>query len=105
MRKISDVGLTLIQHLQVIPIIGPEDDNPEQLLASCPSTKSKCPIDQVFHLSETFVETLDDILARLPPAFPGVPIPPDTTPNQLSLDAASELLIFSTYLRLVETYD
>lgn len=105
MRKISDVGLNLMQHLQVIPIIGPEDDSPEQLLASCPSTKSKCPIDQVFHLSEIFVETLDDILARLPPAFPGAPIPPDTTPNQLSLDAASELLIFSTYLRLVETYD
>ncbi|KAJ1326012.1 RNA polymerase II-specific transcription factor-like protein [Microdochium nivale] len=108
MRKISDVGLVLMQHLQAIPLVSPGDDSPVQLLATAtttPGAPPTCPIDQVFHLSDVFIETLDDVLARLPPPFTGEPFDPGLAADRLSLDAASELLIFSTYLRLVETYD
>ncbi|KXJ85212.1 hypothetical protein Micbo1qcDRAFT_223663 [Microdochium bolleyi] len=114
MRKVSDVGLTLLTHLQVMPIVTPDtedddhdDDGAEQLISNTSrdeQTQFSCPIDQVFHLSEVFVETLAELLPRLPPPFTSTPISP-LSPDHLSLDAASELLIFSTYLRLLETYD
>ncbi|KAH7024904.1 uncharacterized protein B0I36DRAFT_332204 [Microdochium trichocladiopsis] len=103
-----------MEHLQVMPIVSPDhddddddDDGARELPAPASrdeQTQFRCPIDQVFHLSEVFVETLAELLPRLPPPFTSTPISP-LTPDCLSLDAASELLIFSTYLRLLEIYD
>lgn len=99
MGKLFDINITLMQHLNIIPEIdfdGKAADQEDEL-----DDKSKYAIDEVFNLSQLFIDIIGHLLRKLPPPFQGGSVsslPP-------SLDAASELVIFSSYLRLIETYD
>ncbi|KAF3024852.1 hypothetical protein E8E14_011099 [Neopestalotiopsis sp. 37M] len=100
LRNISEIGISLIKHLRAISPLASVGGTYQALSGEAP----ECAIDNIFHLSETFIKALQHLLPRLPPPNrePSVPSPPP--PNDFSLDAASELLIFSTYLRFIETY-
>lgn len=100
LSKLSDLNIRMMQHLNSIPEVGPEgsvQSEQEQIFG----------IDETFHVSQLFIDTLSQICSRLPPP----PVDNNYTPRDksdasiLTLDPASELLVFSNYLRLLETYD
>ncbi|KAI8627367.1 hypothetical protein F5Y19DRAFT_442809 [Xylariaceae sp. FL1651] len=104
LRKISDLSICLTEHLMSIPTHSSNDTNndPLQLYHGKPTS-----IDETFHLSQQFIDVLSNICPKLPPlSFPvGAVSNKIDTPAVFSLDPASELLVFSAYLRFLEIYD
>ncbi|KAL2204879.1 hypothetical protein CC79DRAFT_1358970 [Sarocladium strictum] len=94
MRKMNDFNITLMRYLQVIPIIRPGDDA-EELLAA---PGAKCPVDEVFLLSEQFIQVTKSLHTSSSPNVYG------SQSGSTSLDAASQMVVLSTYLRLIDTY-
>lgn len=105
MMKVSNLNISLLEHLTLLSRLketgggGGEEPPPLQM--------TSLNIDKTFSLSQTFIDILGEICSRLPPLKKASH--PDRNPNPLlatfSLDPASELLIFSNYLRLIEIYD
>lgn len=102
MRKLSDINITLMEHLNAIPEIGYDGKAADQEDGS--NDKPKYAIDEVFNLSQLFIDIISDLVRKLPPPLQNNSVSP-LAPSMLTLDAASELVIFSSYLRLIETYD
>lgn len=101
-RKLADLNCQLTQHLTCIP----ELDNDE---GAGPSGNSSAQaevfaIDTTFHLSQLFIDTLSQLRQELPPVQKHMTTPTATKKPAFSLDASSELLVFSAYLRLLEIY-
>ncbi|KAI1841323.1 hypothetical protein JX265_007917 [Neoarthrinium moseri] len=98
-EEVAGIGVLLIKHLRVITPLTSDGETDHARSVEEP----QCAIDDVFDISEMFIKALQHLLPRLPPpnGEPSVASPP---PSDFSLNAASELLVFSTYLRLIETY-
>jgi hypothetical protein len=94
MMRMNDFNIRLMRYLQVIPIIRPGDDAEELFAAS----GAKCPIDEVFVLSEQFIQVTNSLHNSSSPDTYG------TQSGSTSLDAASQMTVLSTYLRLIDTY-
>ncbi|KAI1813101.1 hypothetical protein GGS20DRAFT_497411 [Poronia punctata] len=99
LRQISDVNINLMEHLDTVV----------QCLNSCDDANSRQQnpfgIDDTLHLSQRFIDVLTNICSRLPATNKGASNSPSTLPSSsFSLDPAAELLIFSAYLRLIETH-
>lgn len=105
-RKLADLNCQLTQHLTCIP----ELDNDEgagaaQGSGGNPSAQAEVfAIDETFHLSQLFIDTLSQLRQEIPPRQRHMTTPTATKKPDFSLDASSELLVFSAYLRLLEIY-
>jgi hypothetical protein len=101
LRKMSDVNINLMEHLDSVPCA--DSGEPDQNTAN--GRQHSFGIDQTLHLSQLFIDVLSNICSRLPLSNKGTDIvTPKLPPFSFSLDPAAELLIFSTYLRLIETH-
>lgn len=96
-RKLAELSCQLTQHLTCIPDL----DNDE---GSLPAQAEIFAIDTTFHLSKLFIDTLAQLRKEIPPLQRHMTTPTATQKPSFSLDASSELLIFSAYLRLLEIY-
>ncbi|KAL8721661.1 MAG: hypothetical protein Q9225_001710 [Loekoesia sp. 1 TL-2023] len=107
-RKVSDINMELHQHMLSVPPIevgqntwintkgrrmsnGPNSTQDDRELA----------VDRTFQLSHRYTEILNDILSRFKThqAYTG------QTTAALALDQPSQLLVLSSYLCLVESYE
>ncbi|KAI1475797.1 hypothetical protein F4774DRAFT_272314 [Daldinia eschscholtzii] len=99
LERLSSLNIRLLRHLHTIP---------EANTASAPSQPETkyFNIDETFHISQIFIDIISHICARLPPPQNSAAesITGDKPPT-FSLDASSELLMYSCYLRLIEIYD
>ncbi|KAI0112948.1 hypothetical protein F4814DRAFT_420082 [Daldinia grandis] len=99
LERLSSLNIRLMRHLHTIP-----EANTTNALSQ-PGTP-RFSIEETFHISQLFIDVTSHICSRLPPpqnsatgSTVGEKLPP------FSLDASSELLLYSCYLRLIETYD
>ncbi|KAI1738083.1 hypothetical protein F4680DRAFT_198934 [Xylaria scruposa] len=103
MRRIADVNIALTEHLDLF-----SDDNvPSDFVGSRQNEepKSTFTVDQAFHLSQLFIDILGNICLKLPASDRGRDEVTDKLQQaSFQLDPSAELLIFSAYLRLLETY-
>ncbi|KAI8966413.1 hypothetical protein F5Y11DRAFT_343475 [Daldinia sp. FL1419] len=99
LEKLSNLNIRLMRHLNTIPEINTVGD------LSQPEDK-QFGIDETFHISQLFIYIISQLFSGLPPPQNSVAgnTPKDNLPT-FSLDASSELLMYSCYLRLIETYD
>ncbi|KAI0884010.1 uncharacterized protein GGS22DRAFT_28837 [Annulohypoxylon maeteangense] len=103
LQKLSDLNINLMSQLSTIPEINPNstDSSPFQ-----PERTKLFSIDQTFNLSQVFIDVMSQLCLGLPPSHSDTPGQTAEAKRTLfSLDPASELLIFSTYLHLIETHD
>ncbi|KAI0470112.1 hypothetical protein GGR56DRAFT_153336 [Xylariaceae sp. FL0804] len=102
LRQLSDLNVSLMCHLATLhKAIG--DRNPPNQPWSADQTHFQ--LDRTLNLSQLFIDILSNICPRLPPSQ--ADSNDSRTGNEssmLSLDPSSELLVFSTYLRLIEIY-
>ncbi|KAI1648783.1 uncharacterized protein F4817DRAFT_54362 [Daldinia loculata] len=99
LERLSNLNIRLMRHLNTVP---------EANTTNAPSQPGakQFSIEETFHISQLFIDVISHICSRLPP--PQNSVTESTTENKLpsfSLDASSELLMYSCYLRLIETYD
>ncbi|KAM7203577.1 hypothetical protein V8F33_002197 [Rhypophila sp. PSN 637] len=110
-ERVTALNVQFTQHLQTIPRVNPESLQlePEQDTQSgtFPTPSKRHNSDSTFQLSEAFIELLSAMCSKLPP-----PVQQDSGARRdsnshayLCLDEASRLLIFSTYMRLLEVHD
>ncbi|KAK6956378.1 hypothetical protein Daesc_001655 [Daldinia eschscholtzii] len=99
LERLSNLNIRLLRHLHTIP---------EANTASAPSQLETkyFNIDETFQISQIFIDIISHICARLPPPQnSGAESTTGDKPPTFSLDASSELLMYSCYLRLIEIYD
>ncbi|KAI0545984.1 hypothetical protein F4679DRAFT_558986 [Xylaria curta] len=103
MRRIADVNIALTEHLDLFSDNNAANDLVDSRRKEEP--KSAFTVDQAFQLSQLFINILGNICLRLPASDKGGE-EVTNKPQQASfqLDPSAELLIFSAYLRLLETY-
>lgn len=103
--QLATLNVRLLQHSYHIP-----KANTDSGLTGNPMEEQKafC-IDKTFHLSQEFINIMSSICERLPRTprhlSPLLGIDKGDESDCTSLDASSELLVFSTYLRLIEVYE
>ncbi|KAI1089538.1 hypothetical protein F5B19DRAFT_466987 [Rostrohypoxylon terebratum] len=103
LQELSSLNIDLTRYLSAIPDINLESIGGDLVSSEGTNLFS---IDQIFHLSQVFIDIISQICSGLPPSHTDTP--EQTTEAKsahFSLDPASELLIFSTYLRLIEIHD
>ncbi|KAI1392120.1 uncharacterized protein F4822DRAFT_115796 [Hypoxylon trugodes] len=99
LQKLSELSIDLMRHLDMIPNVA-IIDRPQ------PEDEKLFDIDQTLHMSQLFIDLTNDICSRLPPSSKATSRQiVEAEQSTFSLDPASELLVFSCYLRLLETYD
>ncbi|KAI0974603.1 hypothetical protein F4678DRAFT_458564 [Xylaria arbuscula] len=104
LRKIADLNVTLTEHL--------DSSFNNNVSYECANrgqkeeTKPTFSLDQAFRLSQLFIDILCDICSNLPTSDKGADQATDKPRSgSFQLDPSAELLIFSAYLRLLETYN
>lgn len=117
-RKLSDINVDLHRHMLSIPPIGTWQntswahtrDSAERKrngsTASCSLSDKELAVDDTFQLSHQYTDLLNDIFSQ----FKTRRMYTEQTataalPATISLDQPSQLLILSSYLCLVESYD
>ncbi|KAI1771027.1 hypothetical protein F4818DRAFT_430923 [Hypoxylon cercidicola] len=104
--KIAQLNIQFTQHLQSIPRVSSESLHNDKDSAAIPLPSGNHNSDRTFHLSESFVDILSGMCSKLqPPQTATIVANEDSQPAVLSLDEASYLMVFSTYLRFLETHD
>ncbi|KAI0853596.1 hypothetical protein F5Y00DRAFT_225045 [Daldinia vernicosa] len=103
LERLSNLNIRLMRHLNAVPEV-----NTISNTISAPSQPGakQFDIEETFHITQLFIDIINHICSRLPP--PQNITTENTIGNKLppfSLDASSELLMYSCYLRLIETYD
>ncbi|KAI0183342.1 hypothetical protein EV127DRAFT_475202 [Xylaria flabelliformis] len=102
MRRITDVNIALTEHLDLL-----SDDNVSGDFVGSRQKEelnSAFTIDRAFHLSQLFIDILGNICLKLPASDKGDEVTNKSQQASFQLDPSAELLIFSAYLRLLETY-
>ncbi|KAI1445639.1 hypothetical protein F5Y02DRAFT_385850 [Annulohypoxylon stygium] len=103
LQELSCLNTDLMRRLGAIPEINPDNIGHDLPL---PEGSSLFSIDQIFQLSQVFIDIISQICSGLPPSHTDpLEQTAKVTSSLFSLDPASELLIFSTYLRLIEIND
>ncbi|KAI0433527.1 hypothetical protein F5Y09DRAFT_63530 [Xylaria sp. FL1042] len=103
LRRIADVNMALTENLDSFS----EEDVPGDFVVrnQKEGVKSTFMVDQAFHLSQIFIDILGNICSQLPaPDEGGDRVANTPRRAAFELDPSAELLIFSAYLRLLETY-
>ncbi|ROW06184.1 hypothetical protein VMCG_04705 [Cytospora schulzeri] len=107
--KVADLNVRMSRHLQSFPEVVPGDRNTGQSLSATGEECAAFGIDKTLHLSQDFIDTLSQTLDMIPPALGPwrrlATEASEASPNAVSLNAASELLMISTYLHHLEIYD
>ncbi|KND88287.1 hypothetical protein TOPH_07099 [Tolypocladium ophioglossoides CBS 100239] len=100
-RKLSDINVELHQHMLSIPPIGVGQSTWTSNGPNSTRHDEELAVDRTFKLSHQFMEILNDIFSRFKTrqAYTG------PTTDTLALDQPSQLLVLSSYLCLVESYD
>lgn len=104
-RQLSNSNLQLHQHMHSIPMVEPENegrrDSSENFL-TCPDREKQIPVDRTFKLSSQYTELLTSICSRLESCRSRN----DTRGlARLVLDQSSQLLVLSSYMCLLQSYD
>lgn len=101
-ERVTMMNVELTRHLETIPRL---HSNPESANNGILPTPSKTHnSDRTFHLSESFIDLLSAVCSKLPP-LQQYSAAKENSFDFLCLDEASHLVIFSTYLRLLEVHD
>ncbi|KAE8149045.1 hypothetical protein BDV25DRAFT_168087 [Aspergillus avenaceus] len=101
-RKLSDINVELHQHMLAIPSVDVEHSPlTNSKTSNGPSSPQELAVDRTFKLSHQYTEILSDIFSQYKTrqTYTGSP------PAALALDQPSQLLVLSSYLCLVESYD
>lgn len=110
-EKVTTLNVQFTQHLQTIPRVNPEslqlEPGEDGQGGTLPTPSKRHNSDRTFQLSETFIDLLSAMCSKLPPPMQqDAAAKKDNNSNAyLCLDEASRLLIFSTYMRLLEVHD
>lgn len=107
-RKLSDINVELHQHMLSIPPIEVEQstrtDTKGKKSSNGPNSTQhdqELAVDRTFKLSHQYTEILNDIFSK----FKTRHAQTESTTAALALDQPSQLLVLSSYLCLVESYD
>lgn len=121
-EKITTVNVQFTNHLQTIPRVnlgglhGENSDNESSSQDPFPTPSKTHNADRTFQLSESFIDLLSAMCSKLPPsssspqqqgpsAAPGKKDNPSPPGMFLCLDESCHLLVFSTYLRLLDVHN
>lgn len=106
------LNMRMTEHLHRMPVVASAVDSRavEEASVSHPAKDDGLDVENILHMSEQMTGLLAKTLARSPPAPKHMTYMSDgssarLSPETLSLDPASELLLVSTYLRLIEIFD
>ncbi|CAG8889914.1 unnamed protein product [Penicillium egyptiacum] len=104
-RQLSNSNLQLHQHMHSIPMVEPEKDgqrDSSEDFLTCPDGETQLPVDRTFKLSSQYTELLTSICSRLESCRSRN----DTQGlARLVLDQSSQLLVLSSYMCLLQSYD
>lgn len=109
-ERVTMMNVEFTRHLQTIPQLHLTPENAhnetECEIPTGLSTPSKTHnSDRTFHLSESFIDLLSAMCSKLPPLQQDPTAKKHNLSAFLCLDEASHLVIFSTYLRLLEVHE
>ncbi|GIJ91112.1 hypothetical protein Asppvi_010077 [Aspergillus pseudoviridinutans] len=100
-RRLSDTNVQLHQHMQSIPLVGTGQRTQGSSSGNSLSPK-ELPVDSTFKLSTQYTGLLTSICARLESCRS---CNDSETLAQLALDQPSQLLVLSSYMCLLASYD
>lgn len=106
------LNMRMTEHLHRMPVVTSAVDSKafEEVAGSHPPNDDELNVENILHMAEEVAGLLAQTLARSPPApehmaYISMGNSARLSPETLSLDPASELLLVSTYLRLIEIFD
>lgn len=97
--KVTQLNVQFTQHLQSIPRVNTDSLDHEDRDGEIPPPSKTHDSDHTFHLCESFIELLSTLCSKHKDEDS------DDTAASLFLDEASYLIVFSTYIRFLETHD
>lgn len=104
--KMAQLNTQFTQHLQSIPHVSSKSLQNNKNGDIIPLPSGNHDPDRTFHLSESFIDILSGMCSKEAPTHTGTTVADEDSPAVfLSLDESSYLMVFSTYLRFLETHD